>query len=250
VTEAEIVIYNDVILDGKGHLRLEGDSDRRPVLSVDDTVEARLDGVFIKGFDYYLVSNYGRLTLTNSTLSGILISNRGIMTLINSAVDLRDASHARIVNSGTATLTNSTVSGSDLAVLNYGTLTLTNSTVSGSDCAIYSSGEYETLSNSLVVGGCDCNDGEPVISNGYNIESPGDTCGFDQEGDQVDVTEGQLNLGPLADNGGPTMTHALLPGSVAIDWIPADMCEVDEDQRGVMRPGGSMCDVGAYEVQP
>jgi hypothetical protein len=39
-------------------------------------------------------------------------------------------------------------------------------------------------------------------------------------------------LGPLQDNGGPTMTHALGAGSVAIDVIPADICEVTEDQRG------------------
>ena len=71
-----------------------------------------------------------------------------------------------------------------------------------------------------------------------------------QDTDLFDVTEGQLNLGPLQDNGGPTMTHALLPGSVAIDVIPADMCEVDEDQRGEPRPGGVTCDVGAFEVQP
>ena len=68
--------------------------------------------------------------------------------------------------------------------------------------------------------------------------------------DQVDVTEEELNLGPLQDNGGPTMTHALGAGSVAIDVIPADACEVDEDQRGEPRPGGTMCDVGAFEVQP
>jgi hypothetical protein len=48
----------------------------------------------------------------------------------------------------------------------------------------------------------------------------------------------------------PTWTHALLPGSVAIDQIPAYACEVDEDQRGEPRPGGTMCDVGAFEVQP
>jgi len=46
------------------------------------------------------------------------------------------------------------------------------------------------------------------------------------------------------------MTHALLPGSVAIDTIPALMCEVTEDQRGEPRPAGGMCDVGAFEVQP
>ena len=44
--------------------------------------------------------------------------------------------------------------------------------------------------------------------------------------------------------------HPPLPGSVAIDVIPADMCEVNTDQRGEPRPGGTMCDVGAFEVQP
>ena len=137
-----------------------------------------------------------------------------------------------IFNDGTLTLTNSTVSGNgeDLAsdILNTGLLTVTNSLVDG-----------------------DCNG--VITSNGYNIESPGDTCGFDtNKGDQVSVTEQQLKLGELGDNGGPTMTHALLRGSVAIDVVPADACEVDTDQRGEPRPkmGGTMCDVGAFEVQP
>jgi hypothetical protein len=88
-----------------------------------------------------------------------------------------------------------------------------------------------------------------VNSNGYNIESPGNTCGFDQTGDQV-VPDAML--GPLQDNGGPTETHALLPGSPAINQIPEAECEVDTDQRGEPRPetGGTMCDVGAFEVQP
>ena len=46
------------------------------------------------------------------------------------------------------------------------------------------------------------------------------------------------------------MARALQPGSVAIDVIPADMCDVTDDQRGQPRPGGTMCDVGAFEVQP
>jgi hypothetical protein len=93
-------------------------------------------------------------------------------------------------------------------------------------------------------------------SNGGNIESPGDTCGFDQTGDQVSVSADDLKLGPLQDNGGPTETHALLPGSVAIDHIPAEDCvDADDeplatDQRGVARPQGPACDVGAFEVQP
>ena len=68
-------------------------------------------------------------------------------------------------------------------------------------------------------------------------------------------------VGPLQDNGGPTMTHALqtVPVvSVAIDKIPeadcvhADGSPLTTDQRGQPRPetGGTMCDVGAFEVQP
>jgi len=54
----------------------------------------------------------------------------------------------------------------------------------------------------------------------------------------------------LQDNGGPTWTHALLPGSSAIDAIPPANCPVDTDQRGVTRPQGNNCDIGAYEWQP
>jgi hypothetical protein len=115
------------------------------------------------------------------------------------------------------------------------------------------------LTHSLVDGDCFVFDGPlgRIISNGYNIESPGDTCSFDQEGDQPNVTAERLNLGPLADNDGPTMTHkpgdgGLGTGSVAIDQIPEAACEVDTDQRGKPRPesGDTMCDVGSVEVQP
>jgi hypothetical protein len=90
-------------------------------------------------------------------------------------------------------------------------------------------------------------------SNGYNIESPGNTCGFDPDGtDQVNVSADDLNLGELADNGGPTMTHALLTEptvSLAIDQIPEAACVVTTDQRGMPRPGERMCDVGSVELQ-
>jgi hypothetical protein len=58
-------------------------------------------------------------------------------------------------------------------------------------------------------------------------------------------------LGPLQDNGGPTETMALQPGSPAIDLVPplAAQCPAT-DQRGVSRPVGSACDAGSYEVAP
>jgi len=166
-----------------------------------------------------------------------------------------------IANTGTLTLINSTVShntaesgdgiyGGAGGIQNGGTLTLSDSTVSGNAAevggGIYNFGEL-TLTNTLVDNDCG---GGTALSGGGNLESPGATCGFDQPTDQVNVTAEQLNLGPLADNGGPTETHALLPGSVAIDVIPEADCQLDTDQRGEPRPAGAGCDVGAFEVQP
>jgi len=61
------------------------------------------------------------------------------------------------------------------------------------------------------------------------------------------VSPNSLKLGPLADNGGPTQTHVLGQGSVAID-AAAGSC-LTNDQRGVHRPQGADCDVGAYEYE-
>jgi hypothetical protein len=54
-------------------------------------------------------------------------------------------------------------------------------------------------------------------------------------------------LAPLADNGGPTLTHALVPGSPAIDAAPVDSDCPATDQRATARPQGAMCDIGAFE---
>jgi hypothetical protein len=55
-----------------------------------------------------------------------------------------------------------------------------------------------------------------------------------------------LKLGPLAENGGPTLTMALLPGSPAIDAADPSVAPAT-DQRGFLRPFGSAADIGAYE---
>jgi hypothetical protein len=58
-------------------------------------------------------------------------------------------------------------------------------------------------------------------------------------------------LGPLQNNGGPTQTMALQPGSPAIDLVPTLVAQCQPaDQRGVSRPAGAACDAGAYEVAP
>jgi hypothetical protein len=80
-----------------------------------------------------------------------------------------------------------------------------------------------------------------VTSQGSNV-SDDMTCG----GGANDATSnGSINLGALADNGGPTETHALLLGSSAIDSMTCG--NIAEDQRDVSRPQGTLCDKGAYE---
>ena len=282
VTTAVIVINNDVILDGEGDLTVDGNLAHGVFfVPADKVVELR--GVTVSGGRAERgnvgggIHNQGTLTLTNSTVSGnttesfgggILNEGRGFaqgtLTLTNSTVSGNTAVGAYaagggITNFGTLTLINSTVSGNTApsggGIVNLGTLTLTNSTVSGNTTSFGVGGgilndRTMTLTNSLIDGDCFSGVTTTTTSGGGNLESPGNNCGFDQPTDQVNVSADDLKLGPLEDNGGPTQTHALLSGSVAIDVIPTDVCEVDEDQRGEPRPGGSMCDVGAFEVQP
>jgi hypothetical protein len=215
------------------------------------------------------IFNTGTLTLTNSTVSGNTggmgsIFNGGTLTLTNSTAS--NNTGGGIYNEGTLTLTNSTVSGNTGGgITNLDTLTLTNSTVSGNDGSdillgsLYSGPVVIETTSTLIDGVCTQHEAADVTlaSNGYNIESPGNTCGFDPDAtDQVNVAADDLKLGPLQENGGPTQTHALGAGSVAIDQIPVVDCvdaegePLSTDQRGEPRPGGTMCDVGAFEVQP
>jgi hypothetical protein len=170
------------------------------------------------------IYNSGRLTLINSTVSG------------NTGEDLGGGIHTDDSTDG-VTLINTTV--------------VENSSAEGS--AIWSDATPPvSLTNTILQGSC----GGPgeYVSNGYNIESPENTCGLSQSTDQVDVSTQALGLGRLGDNGGPTETHALGAGSVAVDEIPTSDCLDAEgnpltvDQRGEPRPSGTMCDVGAFEL--
>jgi uncharacterized repeat protein (TIGR01451 family) len=60
------------------------------------------------------------------------------------------------------------------------------------------------------------------------------------------ITNTNPLLEPLASNGGATPNHALKPGSPALEGVAA--CGANEDQRGVSRPQGQACDIGAFEM--
>jgi hypothetical protein len=289
-SSSEIVVDNDVTLDGEGRLTVDAQGSHR-VFSVARDVTAELRGITVTG-GFAIdgaggIRNMGTLTLINSTVSGNVADGTGCgiwnggggeLTVMSSTVSHNSGGDfgGGIDNEGVLTLNNSTISGNAVrldggGIFNNGRLTSINSTVTGNDASrgsaffLYQLGPQTLtiLANTLIDGDCAQEFGEPVagLSKGHNIESPGDTCGFDaNKGDLFDVTAEQLNLAPLADNGGPTETHSLLPGSVAIDAIPAEDC-VDADgeplmtdQRGEPRPVSILgpepkCDVGAFEVQ-
>jgi hypothetical protein len=90
-----------------------------------------------------------------------------------------------------------------------------------------------------------------TITNGGNNIDEGATCGWGS--DSGSMSRIDPLLGPLADNGGPTQTFALLTGSLAIDAGDDATCSAAPvnglDQRGVTRPQESHCDIGAFELK-
>ena len=92
-------------------------------------------------------------------------------------------------------------------------------------------------------GACDFGANGQVDSAGHNLASDA-SCGLDAEGD-LEGTDPML--GPLADHGGATEVRMLLDGSPAID-AGGEACAGETDQRGVERPQGAACDIGAVEA--
>jgi hypothetical protein len=145
-------------------------------------------------------------------------------------------------------------------------LSLTNVTVTGNAAAVSGGGVFVApggrftaqLVNTLVAE--DAGGGGPDLAGafaslGHNLIGaldPATASGLTDgvNGDQVGTPAAPVNprLGPLQDNGGPTFTHALLPGSPALDAGQAGA--VATDQRGVSRPQGRATDVGAFEARP
>jgi hypothetical protein len=238
------------------------------------------------GFDGFGGAIYNcpssNLSIINTTISGNRaeegggICNGGALTISNSTISGNIARHHKgggIRNYGTLTITNSTISGNRASGVGggihngglfgpSGTLMISNSTLSqniageGEGGGIYSdrNGTMVELQNSIVASnvGSDCHG--TMTSDGYNLSSD-DSCSFNATGD---LNNTGPNLGPLQDNGGPTQTMALLPGSPAIDTGNPGGCTDDQghllrtDQRGKPRSNredSNGCDMGAYERQ-
>jgi hypothetical protein len=133
--------------------------------------------------------------------------------------------------------------------------TLTNVTVANNQAGTGGQGggifinDGTTFRNTIVSGNhvgsaaSECFINDVVTAPSGDIER-GTDCGFTGAANKRSTNP---LLGPLANNGGPTDTQALLSGSPAIDFAPLSGCPAT-DQRGVSRPQGALCDSGAFEV--
>lgn len=104
--------------------------------------------------------------------------------------------------------------------------------------------------NTIIAGGtgatrpnCAVTSESAIQSQGHNLDSLNE-CSFTATGDLVNADP---LLALLADNGGPTQTMALAGISPAIDAADGAACP-PTDQRGVLRPAGAGCDIGAFEL--
>ena len=128
--------------------------------------------------------------------------------------------------------------------------TIEHTTITGNS-AEEGAGFFDASGNSSIVGtiiagnvgGPQCDDPSIATVEEHHNLSSDTSCQFDAEGDRQGVDP---LLGPLADNGGPTDTHALNGGSPAVDGQAAAFCP-PSDQRLFPRESGP-CDIGAYEL--
>ena len=237
-------------------------------------------------------SDVGTLTIQNTTISentvagsgwGGGVYNAGSLTAINSTIRGNTASSGGGIFGGGATIINCTISGNS-AVFEGGGIfgggTISNCTISGNMTTVgHSRGggisgsgtiTNSTFSDNLSVNGSSIcalgtvqlantilNSGAnifllggTVTSHGYNLSSDNGGGFLNGPGDQINTDP---LLGPLQDNGGPTFTHELLPGSPAIHTGDPNFTPPPTyDQRGnpFVRVFGGRIDIGSFEVQP
>jgi hypothetical protein len=221
---------------------------------------------------------------SNTALFGGGVYNYGLMRITNSTISHNDADKSG--GGINAFRPGNPISPEDGKVLiGNSTIAFNRSDVDNPDVfgrepgggVKIGSPEAVEIRNTLIANNTDVRAGLPVIpsdchgqleSGLYNLVGAGNDgqgcrvvdsqTGMTSRFDQVGSTEDPIDprLGSLADNGGPTLTHALLFGSPAIDrGNPAGCTDhggslITTDQRGVLRPLGRHCDIGAFEAYP
>ena len=260
-TGVAVKVKRLIIANGHSDLYGGGIANEFGDLTIEDS--AIVDNVSEFGGGIY---NGGTMTVSSSSLignyAGIIgggISSTGTAVVDHSTIsDNYGLAGGGIDNAegGTMIISNSTVSGNGARFVGgihdgaSSIVTILNSTVAdnwlvlGKGASNISNDPLGTtiLKNTIVAigvgGNCDGN----ITNGGGNLSYPDASC----PGINADPV-----LGPLQNNGGPTWTMALGPGSAAIDAAVDGTCAGvpvnNLDQRGVVRPQGLHCDIGAFE---
>ncbi len=224
-------IADSVSIDASGHSVVLASANTSQVFSINNGVVASLNA----------------LTISNATPVGAGVYNEGSLTVTNSTFTANAG--GGIVNKGMLMVGNSTFSGNPGGgIYNYnsGTLTANNSTFSGNaGSGIDNEGGPLHLKNSILANtsgaGWDCYSTVAPTTDLHNLIENNYGCG-------TPVSTADPVLGSLANNGGYTQTMAIGPGSPAINAGDNATCE-GTDQRGIPRPQGTTCDLGAFEYQ-
>jgi CSLREA domain-containing protein len=273
----DVVIANNSAYTGGGGLYSDGGS----VSLTNSTIRNNTTG--FGGGIYFSAARPASLTLTDSSIldntaqstGGGIYNDGSVTTLIRSTVARNSAGFAGggIFNStgsfsdapNSLTLINSTISTNTAAsqtgpdtgrgggVFNdpNGVVDSVNSTIVGNSAKVAGGNLFNgqngslRLTNTIVAAsGAGANCVGTITSGGHNLASD-TSCGLSAAGD---LLAADPRLGPLANNGGPTLTHAVLSGSPAIDAGLSSVCPAT-DQRGLVR-NAAVCDIGAFEVLP
>ena len=173
-------------------------------------------------------------SLVNCTFSGNMATDIGGGLLTNGSVDLQNST---IVANSSAS--DASFASGGLSSFGSGGYTL-NSTLIAANVV----GEMNVVANCGCTGGGGCVN-SVFTSSGFNLED-GETCNLDQGTDLINTEPELMALGAY---GGPVSTHALSLTSPALDVASQEQCPAT-DARGAGRPGGDVCDIGAFELSP
>jgi hypothetical protein len=204
----------------------------------------------------------GNATVLRSTFSGNTAgasegasSGNGGAIVINAALTVVNSTVVGNVAEGATSNNGGLGSGGDMTLL-YSTVVGNSAATSANLQGLSSNPEFseDEVFGSVIAdpqgGGANCGVSD-IASTGFNV-SDDTSCSLLTPGDQQGVAD--VGLGALGDNGGPTPTMLPQAGSVLLDLIPAASCRLADDgvdgtdQRGITRPQGAGCDVGAVEV--